>query len=470
MKKLTLLSSISAIALLFSASGALAAACCAPDPASKNNIAYIDQTRDGTGAHDYMKAEIKQTGHDQEAAIEQHGFGGHDALIKQKGDMNYAGIKQGEKNDGSDWLGAEIEQDGVWNRSYIDQKGLAHQAKSVQIGDDNQAYIKQRNGAGNTGHSSVLSLQKGDNNYVDVDQAMDTTKGWARTADGSINDAAKVGLFVEQNGNGNTFLTGSVAEGNGQQGKDNHIHAFQDGDGHVAFITQKAGSQDNSAKSVQYGAYNNTSITQAGKNNKIDSKQTGGSGYNAGRNAWDKPNNLAVIDQAGEHNSLFNEQNGTDNKLNAKQRGINNTIHNFQDGTRNIATIDQDSDYSDIRSVQYGTDNNATITQRAWGAGNNAYRSKVDNFQKGERNVTCIDQVVKNGLVVNEQIGNDNYSQITQHENYGVDAGFSKNVAEVHQYGNNDFASINQEGIPILAGSSIASGTVMNFAKITQDN
>jgi len=293
--------------------------------ASSGNRAII---RQGTGqnAEDNL-ARIDQDG-DNNIANTRQTYDNSHAWTKQVGDDNKSRINQNAGPNQTDGHGAEVNQIGDRNESWVQQSGngASNNAKADQVGDDNQAIQTQVNTSladgghdGISGNEALVSqLAPGGNQGVITSQlfAIDNS-GFA----GGLVGISYAGItFQTQTGSGNdveAFQGGSAAEAS------NYSEQIQTGDGNDALVLQNvwnsAAGGNNYAKQNQVGNNNVAGLAQGGVNHKAHQRQFG-------------DNNNAMSTQMGDHNLVNTYQGGNMNVANTAQAGQNNQILLVQKG------------------------------------------------------------------------------------------------------------------------------------------
>ena len=297
-----------------------------------NGAAYIDQaSNNAPGADALIEQGINSDG--DTAAIYQEDGGDIGAVILQNlgagGGGNLAGIVQTEGSDtgGASVPEAIITQEGNNNSGGIRQRGNGLIADIDQVGDANQAVVKQGDvppGFGTLNNDTAPSI-----NFASIDDAT----SWTAPATGLNFNSSSVPAI----GSSSTFVFGGqqfdATNSSGtvtQDGNSNQGAVLQDGDGQIG------------------------TINQIGNENEAFVYQTG-------------LTNTSTVDQIGNGNFALTAQEGELNVADVNQSGNNDAALILQLGTafNNDATINQGPDgiVSGGAIVQLGDNNSALINQ-----------------------------------------------------------------------------------------------------------
>jgi len=177
------------------------------------------------------------------------------------------------------------------------------------------------------------------------------------------------------------------------------------------FALTLSNAQDNAIKLQQISDQNRATIEQVGKSDEVDVLQTGGN------------NNVASIRQiAGNLPGTMDskqdftlEQNGSNNRLTAVSRGLDNDVFAYQIGHQNRATFDIRNNSKDQGAI-----------------------AKL--YQQGRNNVANIDMEGRRNTLTADQIGREN--RITLR----MGGGSAAHNATLRQEGNHNRMDVQQLG------------------------
>lgn len=296
------------------------------DGTSSGNKALI---RQGTGQQAESNfAAIDQDGVDNQARTKQT-YDNSDAWTQQTGDENKSLIIQNAGPNGTDGHYAMNEQIGDRNESYIAQQGngARNSARTLQIGDDNQANQMQTATDGMGGIGNDAGIMQGFENATQrtlvIPEALTQWLSVINLVDPDANpfefDGPAVGNKAKQTQVGSDNSAGIYQLG-GTIGFSNYSEQEQDGTGNNAGSVQGhwySGDPSNYIKQKQDGDYNTTGIVQTGADNK------------------------SFQNQVGNLNSSLAFQQGKGHKLNTHQFGDSNVAQASQSGLENRALIVQ---------------------------------------------------------------------------------------------------------------------------------
>ena len=351
---------------------------------NKKNQAYVTQTSVQEKPHNINLSWINQPGKRNIANVTQDHNGSTagpgevvlEAYLWQSGDDNEATQIQGPAPEG--------ESKGLW-------------AVTVQTGDDNDAYQKQKKD-----NNHALILQKGSNNGAEQRQDLGN--------DVASNNHA----FIWQRGDNNR--TASQV----QNGDNNWAIAIEPGDGNSSY--QEQGKPDGSKLAVSDLAV----VFQAGDHNAANQHQYG-------------TENIAASGQWGNKNISDQIQDGTQNLAISVQTGHGSsakkqTAYQEQNGTRNLAGILQEGNKGEAKQIQsndgaiFWPPNVAAIYQTG-GDDNIAHQTQTNTGDgSGIPNLAFV-----------HQNGSDNESYQTQHNGF--------NVSGIYQNGDGNYANVVQTAL-----------------------
>jgi len=234
---------------------------------------------------------------------------------------------------------------------------------------------------------------------------------------------------------------------------------IQNGESNVADLDQKGGWPSDSKVDGETGYQN-----QQGNNNHATLWQLAdeGNGGNDGNQFQDGSNNIAVAWQHTVNATVDQDQVGTNNEAMAFQNGFNGYIKQEQNGIQNIATVDEqggggwDNGNSAIQ-IQQGNWNKAQISQYGTGGAKSAQGNSASITQTGDDNWAG-EGLYSNGLFGIYQEGNYNNATVEQNQNV--------NKSEVFQYGDDNIATVVQNGGTGLFGDY---GDFVNKSLINQN-
>lgn len=296
------------------------------DPASSGNKALI---RQGTGQQaEGNFAAIDQDGVDNQARTRQT-YDNSDAWTQQTGVENESFILQNAGPNGTDGHYAMNEQIGDRNESFIEQQGngARNSARTLQIGDDNQANQMQ----------TATDAALGTGNDAGIMQ------GYQNSAQRSnvVPEAMTQWISVVNNVDGNASPIYYTSPARFNKAKQTQI-----GSDNSAGLYQLGGSVNGSnyGEQEQVGDSNNAGMIQSHVPN------AGGDNY-AKQYQIGNNNTAGLVQEGNSHKSLQN-QDGADNISLAFQRGSGHKLNTHQFGDSNVAY-----------ATQSGLDNRALIVQ-----------------------------------------------------------------------------------------------------------
>ena len=262
----------------------------------------------------------------------------------------------------------------------------------------------------------------------------------ATTGDCSVVDQSGTDgkVTVSQQGGGN-------AAGVDQSGDRGNVEVTQDGSNNTALVNQ-AGSGTNPVPDYGDGYLSQVAIIdQEGTGNRAridqNDENAAGAAFPRSGQGMSNSDSYAGIWQDGQNNTAAIEQSGFYQIAYVEQ---------IDGASGNVSTTAQTGSYQYATTRQTGAGNDSSITQSDGGAGpglsggvgNNVY-DESEEFaagvdQSGDRNVSEIGQSGQSNFAMVDQEGNDNRSEITQS---GVGS-----TAIVAQYSNDNLSTINQRG------------------------
>lgn len=302
---------------------------------NKNNSALVEQSNENLQAANANLSTVVQTGKTNIAEVYQTHNGnltnGHEGLLEtriyQTGDNNFIGQVQGPHGQ----MGTSL--------AVADQGGNNNWASQHQLRYGNEAFIYQL-GNGNTAKQGQDAPLLDDDDFV-----------------GSMNYA-----LIDQSGNNNSASQS-------QYGWDNHVEAYQSGNGNTSIQDQKNTSwvseafvyqsgNNNDALQEQIGSLNSAVIDQASNGNVAEQDQSSDVRRDSG---YDPLNRAEIYQLGGAGNDAFQTQttpggnlitnfawayqNGSDNWVSQTQNGGNNYSTASQTGSGHSATLTQNQVY-----------------------------------------------------------------------------------------------------------------------------
>ncbi len=287
---------------------------------SSGNKAWI---RQGTGQSESNAAGIDQDGDDNLArTIQSHD--NNDAWTRQLGEENRSSINQNAAPNNTEGHGAEVDQDGDLNESWVNQSGngARNVAVTVQLGNNNYGDQRQVNTALNGGARNAAFVSQG-NGSIPTD--LNATIWLAQL--NAIDDIMNAGF----NGPSEAAIAFQSQEGSGN---DAEIHQFS-----------LAPQGSNYAEQDVTGDNNDTYIIQ-----NAYGTATGGANY--AKQLQDGDNNQAGIGQNGSGHKAYQRQFGNGNIAMSTQRGQENCVNTYQEGDNNWANTGQRGQHNQILLVQ----------------------------------------------------------------------------------------------------------------------
>jgi hypothetical protein len=297
--------------------------------------------------------------------------------------------------------------------------GYANTGNVTQTGSNQEAYITQSGGTGNTadivqftnnnGSQKSQVVQEGNSNTANISQS--------QTGDG---DKVQNTAFLKQVGTSNKGAQNQNAPGSNSGQK---VEAWQEGSGNEVSQTI-AGGYTNSFYSNQKGTGNKSTqwmsasnskaqILQDGENNTASQNITGSNaGYSGGPVlvSQNGNNNTGTQTISGSGSTFSNNadivQVGEFNVASQNIVGFKNKVTSYQGGKTNSVTQSQTGDGNYAEAFQSG-DNN-TIVQTQNGNNNWAKATQIGDFNQST-------QVQSGGAISTVlQTGNNNVSVVTQ--------------------------------------------------------
>ena len=418
-----------------------------------------------------------------------------DADINQTGSSGIASIIQGTALLSVSAARADVTQDGLNNKAYVEQYGASSIAsvnqssegnlsRTTQSGDGSIANVSQAGGSAGGSNESFITqelasfgssadvIQSGDNALSNITQG--GTDNYARVNQGGDGSESNVWQFgssgeveVDQIGNSNTSNVtqqsttgGSVRAVVDQSGSDNtstifqgkvpngnlittgSVNVTQSGIGGKSTVTQWR----NGGSTVildQSGSLNISEIEQEDATSRATVTQKGTSGKSV-------INQISVLDGGGNRISVFNNQATV--STNASAINTLSTIN--QNGYYSVANVTQNNGGSvgitpSVRSTitQSGTAT-ATVLQSSFGSNNEVIINQF-NGNTDLRSTATVEQTVgSDQFAAVYQIGSNHVASIYQ-SGTANQATIYQNIttaayASITQSGNGNVATVNQ--------------------------